>query len=86
MIDKIEKYVLEYKDYGCVKFKINKLMKDRKISVYQLSKHANIAFPTIKKLYEDGDVSKLSMDVVAKICYVLDCKITDIMEYVPPKK
>lgn len=77
----LDKTVLEYKDFGNVKFKLNKIMAERNISVYQLSLHANVPFNTIKKLREGIDITRINTDVLAKLCYVLDCTISDIMEY-----
>ncbi len=77
----LEKKVLEYKDFGYVKFKLDKIMKMRNISVYELSSRANVAFNTIKKLKEGEDLTRINIDVIAKLCYVLDCEISDLMEY-----
>ena len=81
----LDKNVLEYKDFGYVKFKLDKIMKSRKISVYELSSKANVAFQTIKKLREGEDITRINLDVLAKLCYVLDCKIEDLIEYVKAK-
>lgn len=77
----LDRKVIEYKDFGNVKFKLDKIMKKRDISVYELSLKASIPFYTIKKLKEGIDVTRINTDTIAKLCYVLDCEIQDIMEY-----
>ena len=57
-------------------------MTERNISNYELSNKSNIRFQTIQGLREDT-ASRVDFDVLAKICYALNCKVEDIIEYVP---
>ena len=81
----LNKNVFEYKDFGYVRLKLDKIMKSRKITVYELSTKANVAFQTIKKLRDGEEVTRINLDVLAKLCYVLECEIEDLMEYVKAK-
>lgn len=78
----LNKNVLEYKDFGRIKFKLDKIMKARKITVYELSNKANVGFQTIKKLKDGEEITRINLDVLAKLCYVLECDISDLIEYV----
>lgn len=40
----------------------------------------NIRFEVINKWYS-GEVERIDSDVLARFCYVLECKIEDIIEY-----
>lgn len=77
----LNKNVLEYKDFGFIKFKLDQIMKEREITVYELSSKANVGFQTIKKLKEGEDLTRINLDVLAKLCYVLECEISDLLEY-----
>lgn len=68
--------------YGKIKTKLDKIMSERNISNYELSNKSNIRFQTIQGLREDT-ASRVDFDVLAKICYALNCKVEDIIEYVP---
>lgn len=68
-------------DYGKIVIKLRVLMEKRKITRYQLSKMTNTRFEVINKWYE-GEVERIDSDVLARFCYVLDCQVTDIIEYV----
>ncbi len=68
--------------YGKIKTKLDKIMTERNISNYELSNKSNIRFQTIQGLREDT-ASRVDFDVLAKICYALNCKVEDIIEYVP---
>lgn len=81
----LEKNVLEYKDFGYIKIKLNKIMAKRKITVYELSNKANVSFRTIQGLENGELVTRINLDVLAKLCYVLDCNVADLLEYMPAK-
>lgn len=34
--------------------------------------------------YTNDDITRFDRDILAKICYILDCKLEDIMTYIPP--
>ena len=59
--------------------KLFKLMIDKKVKKTELAKKANISSNTLAKLSKDEYVS---LDVLVKICNVLDCDIGDIVEIV----
>lgn len=57
--------------------KLWKLLIDRKMSKTQLIKAAKISTNAMAKLGKNEDVR---VEVLVKICSVLDCKMDDIME------
>lgn len=59
--------------------KLWKLLIDKKISVSDLRKAANVAPNTMTKLRRDEDVS---LDVLGRICSVLNVNIGDIMDFI----
>ncbi|MBE5813466.1 MAG: helix-turn-helix transcriptional regulator [Clostridiales bacterium] len=56
-------------------------MDSRDISRNSLAVDANTRFEVVDKWYR-GDVEKLDLDVLARFCYVLECDIGDIIEYI----
>lgn len=69
-------------DHGRIKIKIGEVLKDRKISKTQLTYLAFVQRGQLKKLM-DGEAARVDFDVLARICHALDCRIEDILEYVP---
>lgn len=59
--------------------KMFKLMIDKKIKKTELAKKAGFSPNTLAKLSKDEYVS---LEVLVKICNVLDCKIEDVIEVV----
>lgn len=77
-----EKAVMTVNEYGCIKIHLKERMLERKISRYALARLVDTRFEVIDRWY-NGDVFKLDLDILARICYVLDCKVSDILEYAP---
>lgn len=74
--------ITELRDYGKVQINLNNLMDKYNISIYQMSKLTGLKYNTIKSYYINAPLTKVDLDVVAKMCYVLNCSIADILEYV----
>lgn len=72
--------VMQEINYGQIILKLDKILKDRNITTYELSNSANIRFQTVKALREDT-ATRIDFNVLAKICYALVCKVQDIIEY-----
>lgn len=69
-----------YNDYGQIELHLKELMDDRKISRNALARSINTRFEVVNKWYH-GHVEKIDADVLARICYVLDCSPGDIISY-----
>lgn len=73
--------ITELKDYGEVNITLKDIMDKRGINIYQMSKLTNLKYSTIKSYYMNAPLTRIDLDVVAKMCYVLNCNIKDILEY-----
>ncbi|MBQ9885663.1 MAG: helix-turn-helix transcriptional regulator [Lachnospiraceae bacterium] len=56
-------------------------MDEKDISRNALAKAINTRFEVIDKWY-NGNVERIDIDILARICYVLGCDISDIIVYV----
>lgn len=72
--------VIQTKDYGKIIIKLKKLMNDRNITKNKLSVLTGVKFDTIQKYY-NGEVYRIDVDVLAKFCYALGCRVEDLVEY-----
>ena len=68
-------------DFGQVVFKIDQVLEEKKISKNRLEKEAKLQRTQLNS-YCNNKVRRIDLQTLAKICYVLDCGIEDIMEYV----
>lgn len=68
--------------YGTVKIKLDELIKKAGISKNKLGQRAEMQRTQINN-YCKNKITRLDVDVLARICSVLDCKIEDLLEFVP---
>lgn len=76
------KPILHEIEYGTIKVNLDKIMKNKNITTYQLNTKSNIRFQTIQNL-RNNTSSRIDFEVLAKLCYSLECNISDIIEYIP---
>lgn len=76
--------IVELKDYGKVEIKLKTIMDKKNISIYQLSQLASLKHSTVKNYYNNMPITRVDLDVISKLCYVLNCKVEDILEYKYP--
>ena len=72
-------------EYGTIRIKLDELIQKSGISKYKLSHRAEMQRTQINN-YCNNNVTRLDTDVLARICTVLDCQISDLLEFVPPEK
>lgn len=72
--------IFELKDYGKISFHIKELMEAKKVTRSALARLADVRFEVADKWY-NGNIERMDIDVLTKICFVLDCDISDIMTY-----
>ena len=77
-----EKVILWNTTYGKVQCNLKSIMRDRKISMYKLIRLTGLKYEVISK-YFYNNVYRYDADVLAKLCYVLECEPSDIIEYIP---
>ena len=73
--------IVELKNYGKVEIKLKTIMDRKNISIYQLSKLTSLKHSTVKNYYNNCPITRVDLDVISKMCYVLDCKILDVLKY-----
>ncbi|MGN1301843.1 MAG: helix-turn-helix domain-containing protein [Clostridia bacterium] len=76
--------VLTYKDYGDIAFDIKSIMDKKGFTVTGMVKRTGLHHRVIRKYYE-GTAVRYDKEVLAKLCYVLGCELSDIMYYKKPK-
>ena len=80
-----ERAVLVRADYGHVELKLKEVMDARGITRNQLAKLIDARCEVVGKWYK-GEVEKMDLDILARICYALDCTAEDIIQYIPGEK
>ncbi len=68
------------KDYGKIKVKLAALLEQHNITRNRLSTLTGAKYQVIDRYYK-GKVERVDLDFLAKVCSVLDCDISDLLEY-----
>ena len=69
-------------EYGTIRIKLEELIRERGISKNKLSHRAEMQRTQINN-YCKNKITRLDTDVLARLCTVLECKIEDLLEFVP---
>ena len=71
--------------YGTIRIKLDELLQKAGLSKNKLSHRAEMQRSQINH-YCNNEITRLDIDVLARICTVLQCDIGDLLEFVPPQE
>jgi len=69
---------------GYVTCTLKSFLDSRGITRYRLTKMTGVDDSTIDSYYKNKNF-RYDAYILAKMCHALDCDISDLLEYVPPK-
>ena len=72
-------------EYGTIRIKLDEFLKTSGLSKNMLSHRAQMQRPQINN-YCKNQITRLDIDVLSRLCTVLDCEIGDLLEFIPPEK
>ena len=80
------KSIISYQvdEYGSVKVKLAEILDSRGITRNRLKTLTGVKFDVIDRYYQNH-VERVDLDFIAKVCYVLNCEIADLLEYQSPE-
>lgn len=76
----METGIFDIKDYGKVELKVKDIMEKKHITRNKLAVLTGAKYNVIDRYY-NSELARIDLDVIARICYVLDCDISDIIKY-----
>lgn len=65
---------------GTIHIKLGELLKEQNMSKNKFAQRAEMERTQLNR-YINNDVALLSIDVLARMCAVLNCRIEDLLEY-----
>lgn len=68
---------------GEIKIHLKELLEKRNISLNQLSFRAEMQRTQLRN-YRDNKIQRLDIDILLRLCYVLECDLSELIEYIPP--
>ncbi len=76
----IQNTVKMTKNYGKIKLRLRELMDKKGVSRNNLARKVDVRFEVIDRWYS-GEIEKMDLDILARICFVMGCRVQDILEY-----
>ena len=75
-------------EYGTIRIKLDELIQKAGISKNKLSHKAEMQRSQRSQInnYCNNEITRLDIDVLARICTVLHCEIGDLLEFIPPEE
>ena len=71
--------------FGHIKINVARLIEEKGLSKNKLSQRAEMQRTQLNH-YCNNTITRLDIDVLARLCTVLDCEIGELLEFVPPEE
>ncbi len=68
-------------DFGEIILKIKEKMDETGITRNAISQLTGIKYDVIAKYYKGADIARVDLTILAKLCFVLRCSVSDLLEY-----
>ena len=75
---------MQMERYGMVRIKLLDMIQMRGISKNKLSQWAEMQRTQLNN-YCNNTIARLDVDVLGRLCTILECEIGDILEFIPPE-
>ena len=71
--------------YGDIKIHLSEIFEEKNISLNQLSFRTEMQRTQLRN-YRNSKIQRLDIDILKRLRYVLECNLTDLIEYIPPEE
>ena len=72
-------------EYGTIMVKLSDVMDRRGVTRNRLSNLIGVKYDVIDRYYQGCNIARADLDFLARVCFALNCKIEDLLEYIPPE-
>ena len=75
------------KEYGRVVITLKEVMEQQGMTRNRLARLTGLVYNSINRYYhyKNAPISSVDLDVLAKICFVMNCDIADVLRYERPE-
>lgn len=78
-----ENSIVTVKDYGHIIYRFADVMDEKGITRNRLALLAGMRFEVADRLYK-GAIERMDTDILARVCFVLDCQVGDVIQFCRP--
>lgn len=73
--------IIVIKNYGKITVKLAQIMEKKEITRNRLRTLTGTRYEVIDRYYKAQNIERIDLDFFAKVCFVLDCEISDLLEF-----
>ena len=73
-------------EYGSIKVKLAEVMDSQGITRNRLRTLIGSRYEVVDRYYQGQKIEMVDLDFLARVCYVLDCRVEDLLEYQKPEE
>ena len=83
-MDKLKPTVTYHtQEYGTIRVKLREALDNRGITRNRLKTLTGVKYDVIDRYYKNGTIQMADLDFLAKVCFVLNCNLSELLEYIP---
>jgi len=72
-------------EYGHIIVKLSEVMGRYNMTRNRLKTLTGSRYEVVDRYYKGEQIEMVDLDFLAKVCYVLDCRVEDLLEYQKPE-
>ena len=70
-------------EYGRVRVKLAELLESKGVTRNRSRTLTGVKYEVIDRYYKAQNIEMVDLDFLAKVCFALNCRIDDLLEYLP---
>ena len=71
-------------DFGTIRIKLEEVIQQSSLSKNKVAQLSQTQRGQLKH-YCKGDIQRIDLAILSRLCYALDCRVEDVLEYIPPQ-
>ena len=71
-------------DYGTIRIKLEEVIQQSSLSKNKVAQLSQTQRGQLNH-YCKGDIQRIDLAILSRLCYALDCRVEDVLEYIPPQ-
>lgn len=76
------KSIIDIKKYGKIIVKLSTVMDEKGVTRNKMRTLTGVKYEVVDRYYKGENIERVDLDFLAKACFVLNCDISDLLEYI----
>ena len=71
-------------DFGTIRIKLEEVIQQSSLSKNKVAQLSQTQRGQLNH-YCKGEIQRIDLAILSRLCYALDCRVEDVLEYIPPQ-